>query len=47
MTASLLGHLHFGGADISLRKKFRLFFLVGLVVLLLGAVKGSVHYFGL
>lgn len=46
VTASLFAHLHFGGADISLRKKFRLFFLVGLIVLLLGAIKGAVHYFG-
>ena len=46
VTASLLGHLHFGGADLSLRKKFRLFFLVGVIVLLLGAAKGAVHYFG-
>lgn len=46
VTTSLLGHLHFGGADISLRKKFRLFFLVGTIVVLLGALKGAVHYFG-
>lgn len=34
-----------GGAEISLRKKFRLFFTVGFIVLLLGAAKAAVHYF--
>jgi hypothetical protein len=47
LARSLIGHLHFGGADISFRKKFRLFFLVAVVVLLLGGVKAAVHYFGL
>lgn len=47
MSRSFLGHLHFGGADISLRKRFRLFFLVAVVVLFLSAVKTTVHYFGL
>lgn len=46
MPQSLIGHLHFGGADISFRKKFRLFFVVATVVLLLGAAKSAVHYFG-
>lgn len=45
MSQSLIGHLHFGGADISFRKKFRLFFLVTVVVLLLGSIKTAVHYF--
>ena len=47
MSRSFLGHLHFGGADISFRKRFRLFFLVAVVVLLLSAIKTLVHYFGL
>lgn len=47
MPQSLIGHLHFGGADISFRKKFRLFFVVAIVVLLLGGAKTAVHYFGL
>lgn len=46
MSQSLIGHLHFGGADISFRKKFRLFFMVAVVVLLLSGVKTAVHYFG-
>ncbi|HXH45978.1 MAG TPA: hypothetical protein VNK51_19330 [Bradyrhizobium sp.] len=46
MTSSIISHLHFGGADISLWKKFRLFFTVGVVVLLLSAAKVAVHYFG-
>ena len=46
MTTSIISHLHFGGADISLWKKFRLFFTVGVVVLLLSAAKVAVHYFG-
>lgn len=45
MSQSLIGHLHFGGADISFRKKFRLFFVVAIVVLLLSGVKTAVHYF--
>lgn len=47
MPRSLIGHLHFGGADIRFRKKFRLFFVVAIVVLLLGGAKTAVHYFGL
>lgn len=47
MARSLIGHLHFGGADVGFRKKFRLFFMVAVVVLLLGGVKAAVHYFGL
>lgn len=46
MTSSIISHLHFGGAELSLWKKFRLFFTVGAVVLVLGAVKAAVHYFG-
>jgi hypothetical protein len=34
-------------ADLSFRKRFRLFFTVATVVVLLGAVKSAVHYFGL
>lgn len=47
MSRSLLGHLHFGGADISLWKRFRLFFLVATVVVVLSGIKTAVHYFGL
>lgn len=47
MSSSIIGHLHFGGADVSFRKKFRLFFAVGAVVLVLGGIKSTVHYFGL
>lgn len=47
MSRSFLGHLHFGGADISFRQRFRLFFVVAVVVLLLSGVKTTVHYFGL
>lgn len=46
LSGSLIGHLHFGGADISFRKRFRLFFIVAVVVLLLSGVKTAVHYFG-
>lgn len=46
MASSIIGHLHFGGADLSFRKKFRLFFTVAAVVLLLGGVKAAVHFFG-
>ncbi len=34
-------------ADLSFRKRFRLFFAVPTVVVLLGGVKTAVHYFGL
>lgn len=47
MTTSIIAHLHFGGADLSFRKKFRLFFTVAAVVLALGCVKAAVHYYGL
>jgi hypothetical protein len=47
MTSSIIAHLHFGGADLSFRKKFRLFFIVAVVVLALGCVKVAVHYYGL
>ncbi|MFL9499130.1 hypothetical protein DNX69_06595 [Rhodopseudomonas palustris] len=47
MTGSIVSHLHFSGAKLSLWKKFRLFFLVGFVVVLLGAIKTTVHYYGL
>jgi len=46
VTSSIIGHLHFGGADLSFRKKFRLFFTVAAVVLLLGGIKAAVHFFG-
>lgn len=47
MTSSIIAHLHFGGAELSFRKKFRLFFTVAVVVLALGCVKVAVHYYGL
>lgn len=47
MASSIMGHLHFDGADISFRKKFRLFFAVAVIVLVLGGIKAAVHYFGL
>lgn len=47
MTSSIIAHLHFGGANLSFRKKFRLFFTVAVVVLALGCVKVAVHYYGL
>lgn len=47
MTPSIIAHLHFGGADLSFRKKFRLLFTVAAVVLALGCVKVAVHYYGL
>ena len=47
MPASIIQHLHLGGASLSYRKKFRLFFTVVAVVLVLGCVKIGVHYFGL
>lgn len=47
MTSSIIAHLHFGGADLSFRKKFRLFFTVAVVVRALGCVKVAVHYYGL
>ena len=47
MTSSIIAHRHFGGADLSFRKKFRLFFTVAMVVLALGCVKVAVHYYGL
>jgi len=47
MAVSIINHLHFDRADISFRKKFRLFFTVGIVVLLLGGIKTAIHYYGL
>jgi hypothetical protein len=47
MAHSIIVHLHFGGANISFRKRFRLFFVVAIVVLLLSGVKTAVHYLGL
>lgn len=47
MHTSILQHLHLGGANLSYRKKFRLFFTVACVVTVLGGVKTAVHYFGL
>lgn len=47
MAPSLLQHLHPGGAELGYQKKFRLFFAVASIVLLLSAVKVVVHYFGL
>lgn len=46
-TSSIIAHQHFGGADLSFREKFRLFFTVAVVVLALGCVKVAVHYYGL
>ncbi len=46
MIPSIINHLHFDHADISFRKKFRLFFIVGIVVLLLGCIKTAIHYYG-
>jgi hypothetical protein len=46
LSSSITSHLPFGGAELSLRKKFRLFFTVGIIVLLLGGAKAIVHYFG-
>ena len=46
MASSIIQHLHLGGASLSYRKKFRLFFTVVAVVLVLGCVKIGVHYFG-
>ncbi len=47
MTSSIIAHLHFGGADVSFRRKSRLLLTLALVVLLLGCVKVSEYYFGL
>lgn len=47
MASWIISHFHFDGADISFRKKFRLFFTVAVIVLLLGGAKAAVHYFGL
>src|SRR5215203_801848 len=46
LSSSITSHLPFGGAEISIRKKFRLFFTVSIIVLLLGCTKAIVHYFG-
>ncbi|MBS4005909.1 MAG: hypothetical protein KGZ91_21270 [Afipia sp.] len=46
MPSSIIQHLHLGGASLSYRKKFRLFFTVVAVVLVLGCAKIGVHYFG-
>ena len=46
MASTIIQHLHLGGASLSYRKKFRLFFTVVDVVLVLGCVKIGVHYFG-
>ncbi len=46
LSFSITSLLPFGGAELSLRKKFRLFFTVGIIVLLLGGAKAIVHYFG-
>jgi len=46
LSSSIASHLPFGGAELGLRKKFRLFFTVGVIVLLLGGAKAIVHYFG-
>jgi hypothetical protein len=40
-------HLNTPSADLTFRKRFRVFFTVGTVVVLLGGVKIAVHYFGL
>jgi hypothetical protein len=44
LSSSIFSHLPFGSAELSLRKKFRLFFTVGVIVLLLGGIKAIVHY---
>jgi hypothetical protein len=46
---TILARLHFDApsADLSFRKRFRLFFTVATVVVLLGGAKAAVHYFGL
>ncbi|MEA2863344.1 MAG: hypothetical protein QOC84_1300 [Bradyrhizobium sp.] len=46
---TILARLHFNSqsANLSLRKRFRLFFTVATVVVLLGGVKAAVHYSGL
>src|SRR5260370_23187435 len=46
---TIFARLRFGApsADLSFRKRFRLFFTVATVVVLLGGVKAAVHYFGL
>ena len=46
---TILARLRFDApsADLSFRKRFRLFFTVATVVVLLGGVKTAVHYFGL
>lgn len=46
MISSLLKRFDLGGANLSFRKKFRLFFTVASIVLLLSALKVGVHYFG-
>lgn len=47
MTSSIISHLHLDRADISFRKKFRLFFIVAVIVVFLGGIKAAVHYFDL
>ena len=47
MALSLLQRFDLGGTSLDYRKKFRLFFTVASIVLLLSAVKVVVHYFGL
>jgi hypothetical protein len=47
MTILARFHLNTPSADLTFRKRFRLFFTVATVVVLLGGVKTAVHYFGL
>jgi hypothetical protein len=47
MTILARFHLNTPSADLTFLKRFRLFFTVATVVVLLGCVKTAVHYFGL
>ena len=47
MTILARFQLNTPSADLTFRKRFRLFFTVGTVVILLGCVKTAVHYFDL
>ncbi|HKZ09408.1 MAG: hypothetical protein J0H27_07055 [Xanthomonadales bacterium] len=47
MMPSIIKHLHFEKTNVSFRKRLRLFFIVGVMVLLLGCVKAAIHYYGL
>jgi len=47
VTPSIIWHLHFSGTELSLWKRFRLFFVVGVVVSVLSVAKVAIHYFSL